>query len=63
MNSGFTSVFGLHSHFKHVVFFYLQLEGEVSDLKTQSDTELAARDAKLEKLKMQLADLLTDNSR
>ena len=50
-------------HFKRTCCtFHLQLEGEVFDLKTQKDAELAARDAKLAKLKMQLADSLTGNS-
>jgi len=50
-------------HFKRICCtFHLQLECEVSDLKTQKDRELAARDATLAKLKMQLADSLTGNS-
>jgi len=41
----------------------LQLEDEISDLKAQKDTEVAARDTKLSRLKLQMADFLTDNSR
>jgi len=41
----------------------LQLEGDISDLKVQKDTELAARDAQLALLKKQMAACLTDNSR
>ena len=43
--------------------FYLQLESELSDLMTQKDTEIADRETKLARLKKQLADSLTDNSR
>jgi len=41
----------------------LQLEGEVTDLKAQKDAEVAGRDSKLARLKMKMADSLTDNSR
>jgi len=41
----------------------LQLEGKISDLKVQNDTELAARDAQLARLKKQMAVSLTDSSR
>jgi len=39
------------------------LEGEISDLKAQKDTELADRDTQLARLKKQMAVSLTDNSR
>jgi len=49
--------------FRILTFCLLQLEDEIADLKAQKDTEVSARDTKLARLKMQMADSLTDNSR